>query len=236
MTTKMGMALVALGLGAATLTGCGGGCNDFTEKSADDIVKASKTDMGELKSVKVSGTISSDGQDISIDLQASSEGDCTGTIGVADGSTELLGVDGTTWMRPDEAFWQSFGGENADQIMAAVGDKWVVIPAEEDSFNQFCDVDELLDQMLKEDKGDGSTYAKAGDDEVDGDDVIKVDNKDPEDGDSTGYVLVDDPHYLVKIERTKGEDQGTVSFSDFDEKVDVTAPSDDDVIDLNSLG
>ena len=50
---------------------------------------------------------------------------------------------------------------------------------------------------------------KAGTDTVDGDDVVAIDNKDPENGDSTGYVLVDDPHYLVKIEKTDGGDTGT---------------------------
>lgn len=106
------MAMAAVGLGAATLlTACGGGDGDgFADKSADEIVKTAKADMADLKAVKVSGSVTSDGQQIDIDLQASSEGDCTGTIGIAGGSTELLGVDGSTWMRPDEAFWQATAG------------------------------------------------------------------------------------------------------------------------------
>ncbi|MBA2955271.1 hypothetical protein GON03_13105 [Nocardioides sp. MAH-18] len=235
MTTKVGMALVALGLGAATLTGCGGGGSDFAEKSADDIVKSSKSDMKGLESVKVSGTVTSDDQEITIDMQSNSGGDCTGSIGVDEGTAELLGVDGETWMRPDEAFWRSFGGESADQILSVVGDKWVVIGADEDSFNQFCDVDKLLDELLK-DEEDGSTYKTVGTDEVDGDDVVKVENNDPEDGPSIGYVLTDDPHYLVKVERTEGDEQGSVTFSAFDEEFEVEAPADDEVVDLNSLG
>ena len=236
MTTKVSMALVALGLGAATLSGCGGGGDDFTEKSANDIVSTAKSDMGKLKSVKISGSMATDGEEISIDLQASSEGDCTGSIGIAEGSTELLGVDGQTWMRPDEGFWSSFAGEGADQIRSIVGDKWVIIPSSDDSFNQFCDVDELLDQLLAEDDSDGSTYEKAGEGEVDGEDVVKIDNVDPEDGTSTGYVLVDSPHYLVKIEKTDGEDTGSVTFSEFNEEFEVEAPAKDDVVDLESLG
>ena len=239
MTTKVSMALAALGLGAATLAGCGGdggGGDDFAEKSADDIVKAAKSEMGKLTSVKVSGSLTSDGQEISIDLQASSDGDCTGTLGFGEGTTEILGVGGETWMRPDEAFWRSFAGDSVDQILAAVGDKWVVIPSEDESFNQFCDVDELLDQMLEEDDSDGSSYSKAGEDEVDGEDVVKIDNEDPEDGTSTGFVLVDAPHYLVQIEKAEGDEPGKVTFSEFDEDFDVEAPADDEVVDLNSLG
>ena len=70
---------------------------------------------------------------------------------------------------------------------------------------------------------------------MDGDDVVKVENNDPEDGPSIGYVLADDPHYLVKVERTEGDEQGSVTFSDFDEEFDVEAPADDDVVDLSSL-
>lgn len=139
-------------------------------------------------------------------------------------------------MRPDEAFWRATAGSSADQVISLVGDKWVVIPAEDDSFNTFCDVQDLLDQMLKDDDEDKSTYSKKGTEDVDGDETIAIDNKDPEDGTSTGYVLVDEPHYLVKIEKTDGEDTGSVTFSDFDEEFEVEAPGDDEVVDLDQLG
>ncbi len=231
------IAMAVTGLGAAVLlTACGGGGDGFADKSADEIVKTAKSDMGDLKAVKVSGSVTSDGQQIDIDLQASSEGDCTGTIGVAGGTTELLGVGGSTWMRPDEAFWRATAGDSADSVIATVGDKWVVVPAEDDSFNSFCNVDDLLDQMLKDDNSDKSTYSKKGTEDVDGDETIKIDNEDPEDGTSTGYVLVDDPHYLVKIEKTDGADTGSVTFSEFDKEFDVEAPADDQVIDFDQLG
>jgi hypothetical protein len=229
---RIGLALAGIGA-MAVLTACGG--NDFADGSADSIVKSSKDAMGGLKAVKVEGDLTTSGQAISIDLQANSDGDCTGSLGIADGTAELLGVGGVTWMKPDEAFWRSFAGDTADQVMAVVGDKWVVVPDGEDSIKQFCDVDELLDQLLSDTEGAKATFSKNGTDTVDGDDVVKVDREDPEDGTSTGYVLVDDPHYLVKIEKTSGDDTGTVTFSAFDEEFDVSAPSDDEVVDLSSL-
>lgn len=227
---RIGMAVAGLGA-AAVLTACGG--NDFADGSADDIAKSAKSAMGDLTSVKVSGDITSGGDQINIDLQTDKDGNCTGSIGVGAGSAELLGVDGDVWMKPDEAFWNSFAGSSAAQVISLVGDKWVVVPQDQDSLNQFCDIDSLLEQMLKDD--DTSTYSKAGTGSVDGDDVVKIDNKDKDGSTSTGYVLVDDPHYLVKIEKTEGKDTGSVTFSDFDEKVDVEAPADSDVVDLNNL-
>ncbi len=229
---RIGLAVAGIGA-LAVLTACGG--RDFADESADTILKASTDDMGDLTAVKVSGDLTTGGQAISIDLQLSSDGSCTGSLGIGDGTAELLGVDGTTWMRPDEAFWRSSAGARADDVIAVVGAKWVVVPDDEDSINQFCDVDDLLDRLLKSDD-DGSTYTKGGTDTLAGDDVVKIDTEDPEDGTSTGYVLVDDPHYLVKIEKTEGDGTGTVTFSAFDEEFDVTAPGADEVIDLDNLG
>ena len=112
----------------------------------------------------------------------------------------------------------------------------MVIPPEDDSFNTFCNVNDLLDQLLKDDPEDDSTYSKNGTTDVDGDEVIKIDNTDPKDGTSTGYVLVDEPHYLVKIEKTEGEDTGSVTFSEFNEEFEVEAPAADEVVDLSQLG
>ena len=62
---------------------------------------------------------------------------------------------------------------------------------------------------------------------------IAVDRESEKDGASTGYVLTDDPHYLVKIEKTDGDDTGNVVFSEFDEDFDVAIPSEDEIIDLD---
>lgn len=226
-----------LGL-AGAITGCSGSDdNGFSDESAEKIVASAKSDMGDLTAVKVSGTITTAGKATTLDLQVGTEGNCTGTIGVDDGSAELLGVDGTTWMKPDETFWRTSAGESADQIISLVGDKWVVLPSDDDSFDQFCDVTALLDNLLKDDtEEDKSTYTNTGTEKIDGQDVVAVDNEDPDTGTSTGYVLVDDPHYLVKIEKTDGDDTGSVTFSAFDEEFEVTAPSDDEVVDLTTLG
>lgn len=236
MTIKVSMGLAALGLGAALLTACGGddgSGGDFEGQPADKIVERAKKDMEGLDSVRVAGSVSTGGQEIELDMQLNTDADCTGTLGFGGGTTELLGTGGSVWMKPDEAFWTSFAGDNAEQVMSLVADKWVVVPDGEDGFAELCDLDELLDELIAGD--DDTTYSKTGDDEIDGDKVLAIESKDDE-GTSTGYVLVDEPHYLVKVEKTEGDEPGSVTFSDFDESVDVQAPSDSEVVDLNSLG
>ncbi|MFC7497128.1 MULTISPECIES: hypothetical protein [unclassified Nocardioides] len=238
MTKKAGTGLAALALTAAALTGCGGddgggGGEDFEGQSADEIVAQAKKDMEGLKAVRVSGSVTTDGQEIELDMQLNTDADCTGTIGFGGGTTELLGTGGSVWMKPDEAFWKSFAGDSAEQVMAVVGDKWVVVPASEDGFAELCDLDELLGELIDDD--DDTEYENTGSEEIDGQEVLAVEGT-GEDGASTGYVLVDDPHYLVKVEQTDGDEPGSVTFGEFDEEVTVEEPGKGESIDLNSVG
>jgi hypothetical protein len=231
--TRAALGVLGAAGALALLSACGGG-SDFADQPADKIVETSKTDMMALDSLKLEGTIASDGQDVALDLQVSSSGDCTGTFGVGDGTAEILGVDGTNWFRPDEAFWRATAGAQADMIISTVGDKWVALPPDDESFDQFCDLDQLLDQVLASDE-DGVTYKTDGIEKIDGEDAVKVDRDSEKDGPSTGYVLVDGKHYIVKIEKT-GDEGGSIAFTGFNEDFDVSAPGDDEVVDLSSLG
>jgi hypothetical protein len=227
-------------------SGCGGGDgeddkaddagssdsgSDFAEQSGDDIAAAAKEDMKALDSVAYAGEINSDGSTISLDVQANADGDCTGTIGIGEGTAEVLATDGGNWFRPDEAFWRQQAPDEADAIIAAVGDKWVI--DSDANFSQFCDLEAFFDNIFKEDD-EASAYEVTGTDEIDGQEVVKVEQTD-EEGSSVGYVLVEGEHYLLKIERTQGDDPGTLEFSAFDEDVEVEAPADDEVVDPSTL-
>lgn len=214
--------------------GCGGkdgGDSAFAEQSGDKIAAAAKADMKGLDQVKFAGEITSNSEKITLDIQADSSGDCTGTIGLGGGSAEILAKDGTNWFKPDEDFWRANAGDSADAIIQAVGDKWVLDT--DSNFAQFCDLDAFFENLFKDDKGAGP-YKTTGTDEIDGEKVVKVEQSDNE-GTATGYVLVDGRHYLVKLERTEGDEPGHVEFTDFNKKFDVTAPADEDVVDLSSL-
>ncbi len=238
MTSSRIRAAAALAVIAALVltAGCGGkdddgGDSDFAKQSGDKIAAQAKADMKDLDEVRFSGEITSEGDTITLDLQASSAGDCVGSIGLGGGSADILAKDGTNWFKPDEAFWRANAGDTADAIITAVGDKWVLDT--DSNFAQFCDLDAFFDNLFKND-ADSSGYKTTGTDELDGDKVVKVEQTDDK-GSSVGYVLVEDDHYLVKLERTEGDEPGHLDFSDFDKEFDVTAPGDDEVIDLSTL-
>jgi hypothetical protein len=254
--TRLGLALAGL-TAAALLAGCGGNDDggdasggrpsggsssgagsasgsDFAGQSGQQIADAAKADMAALSSLRVAGTVTTGGSEVAIDLQMDGDGNCTGSLGTSQGRVQLLGADGRTWMKPDAAFWRGMAGAQADRVMQLVGDKWVVVPSTEQSFSQFCDADQLIKELVS-DEGSDTTYTKTGSSTVDGRDVVEVASKDTGGQSSTGYVLVDDPHYLVKVEQVGGKEPGSVTFSDFDADVRTEAPAEADTVDLSKL-
>ncbi|ANH37913.1 hypothetical protein I601_1477 [Nocardioides dokdonensis FR1436] len=218
-------------------TGAGGdsgSASAFAEQDGAAIRDAAGDAMGDLESLRVQGDLTVDGQEISLELAASTSGDCTGTIGIDGAEAEVLSVGGESWFRPSEEFWQAQAGSQADQIIDLVDGRWVVL-GEDDGFSEFCDLDELLDELV-DDSDEDTTYETGETSDVDGTSAVAVVSTD-EDGEvSTGFVAVDEPHHLLRIEKTEGEDPGSVVFSGFDEEVGASAPADDEIVDLDELG
>lgn len=236
-----------MGIAAALVVltaGCGGdgdsgsddGGADFTKQSADEISDAAKAAMGDLTAVTIDGTLSSEGNDIEITMSIGEGGNCTGSFGTQGATAEILGVEGTTWFRPDAAFWELFAGpEVAPQIIAAAGDKWVTLPDDDTSFKPFCDIEQFLGELVEGDGGEEAEYSKGETKEIDGEQTIEVISDRPDKGVSSGYVLTEGDHYLVSIVKEEGEDPGEVTFSGFDEQPDVEAPAEDEQIALDEL-
>lgn len=236
-----GSLVAAMSVSAVVLTGCGGesgeggegGDDDFAQQSAEKISQAAKDAMSDLEAVTIDGTLTSNAQEITIRMEIGSDGNCTGEFSTQGATAEILGVDGTTWFRPDEAFWTLFAGaEAAPAVIAAAGDKWVTLPDDDESFKPFCDLDEFLGSLTG---NEDATYTKGDTKEIDGEETIEIISDRPDDGTSSGYIQVDGEHYVVQIEKTEGDEPGSVSFSGFDEQPDVEAPADDEQIALDDL-
>jgi hypothetical protein len=219
----------------AVASGCGGGGDSFADGSFKEITKATSADMKELKSLHMAGNLVTDNSKIGIDVSADTDGACHGTISQGEGHAQVLSTGDQSWMKPDDTFWELSAPGQAAAIEQAVGDKWVVVPASAD-FSSFCDLDGLLDSFDDDDDSSDGPTKKEGVESVGGEDAVKLTGK--SDGQSmAAWVAVDDPHHILKFELGEGGDtSGTLTFSDFDEPVEVTAPAPSDVFDLGSLG
>jgi hypothetical protein len=225
------LATYAIGIAvAAAMTGCGGDddggddSSDFADKSAADIVEAATEAMGGLESMRVAGEMTSEAQQGTIDMQLGSDGNCTGSLALGEtGKIDILGVDGERWFRGDEAFWSTTGVPDPSAVIG----KWVA--DEGDDFAEFCSVEDFVEGLFTDESEE--KYESKGTDSVDGEDVVVIEQDDTEDGVSTGFILADEPHYMVKIEK-EGAEGGSIAFSEFDEDFDVTAPSEDEIAQL----
>jgi hypothetical protein len=234
---------MAAAMAAAALTACSGGDGggsgsdgdgggDFAEESARTILDESEKDMKALSSVTVGGGLTTDGQQLTLDMAVSTDGSCEGTIGLQGGKAEIRSTGKQSWMKPDAAFWESFAGESAAMVQQVVGDRWVVVPGDASDFTELCDLDELLSEMRG---GEDAAGEVGGTREVAGQEAVEVSTESDEGDPLTVWIAVDDPHRILEMEVTQGEEPGTITFSGFDAELDVQAPADDEVIDLDQL-
>ncbi|MFD7077073.1 hypothetical protein ACFV9G_22885 [Nocardioides sp. NPDC059952] len=230
------LSLAAIAAGSAA---CGGSASSGEEKSYADespkkILADAKASMSSLKSVHISGAGLDNGDEMKIDMTVSTAGDCTGTIGTPDGEMTLLVVGGKAWFKADRAFWEANAGGDADAILEMVGKKWVVGGDDLGDLTELCDWDELSDEFLEllvPSTIEGLTIKKSKD-QVDGQPVIKLEDRSSEQG--TIYVQAEEPHYVVKVANT-GKEAADVTFSAFDDPTEIVAPKPRQQIDFENM-
>lgn len=201
------------------LAGCAG--SELGGEEPATIVDRTVQAMGEVDTLHLSGALSQDGNDLTIDIDARADGDCSGAIAMAGGGDlEILSVGDQTYVKGDAGFWEQQAGEQAAAVQAIVGDKWVLLPGG-GTFASFCDVQQLVGNI------EGSEYEKLGDAEVDGADAVRLTSTGK--SSTTIYVASEEPHHLLRIE----SQQGALTFSGFGEEVSLEAPPSAEVVDLS---
>ncbi|MFN8195535.1 MAG: hypothetical protein U0R80_14790 [Nocardioidaceae bacterium] len=206
---------------------------DFAGQSGKEIKDAVVADMKELDSLAMSAEVNANGQAIQLDLAMDTDGQCVGTVGMQGGTAQIMSVGGDLYMKGDEDFWKATAGDQADAVIALIGDRWAK-QAGTGGFGSFCDLDGLLSSF--EDDGSDSEDPTVGDvEDLDGQQAVKLSSKDSSGDDVAVWVSAEDPHYILKLETSSASDPGTVTLSDFNEPVDVEAPAEDEYVDLSSL-
>lgn len=228
------------GIGAAVLlAACGGnddgGDESFADESPETITAEAEQAMRDTSSMRIDGFITDGGQEISVDMAVTTAGDCEGTMGIAEGEAQVISVGGTTYMKPDEAFWRTFGGSAAEMIIELVGDSWAIMPGDE-GMAGFCDLDRLLEDLDAAGEGDDDPAEVLGVEEVDGRRAVRLAGETDSGDPVTVWIAIEAPHHIVKMEVTQGDEPGTITFSDFDEDFGIEAPPEDEVVDLENAG
>jgi hypothetical protein len=211
-------AVVVLLAGALLLTACGGS-SPLEGKTGPDVAALAADALEEAGSVRVSGSMTQDGNEIELDLRVQDD-DVAGSVAAGGVETELVTVDGDLYVRATPAFLAPFG--LAADVAEQYEGRWVALPRDETGdFSDFS-----LAGLAEDFRGDDVAEATR-EEELDGEDVVVVEQDDME-----LVVADDDPPYPLQL-RSGGDSDGTVVFSEHGEDQDISVP--DDVVALEEL-
>jgi len=224
-------------LAAATLlAACGGGADDaddagdgFAAQSARSIVEQAEEDTTGASALRVRGDLAVDGQVVTLDLRVDQDAQCEGTVGRDGVAADVLGVDGSYWFRPDEAYWRaSLGADDAAAVVAAQQGRWIAT----DGVARLCDPVGLFGSAPTD---PDVQLATVGVGEVDGQQAVRVRRTDAEGRSTISAVATSSPHHLLRVVG-EGADRGTrVDLGEYGVPLTVEAPAPDDQVPLADL-
>ncbi|MFB6842595.1 hypothetical protein [Streptomyces sp. NPDC056361] len=232
----------------AGVTGCSKGeekaADPFAGLTADAIADKAVETTKKATAFRMHGTGKTDGEEMTVEFSVDDKANCQGTMKAAKGgSAEIVGTGGTSYMKGDDAFWKSSGGEEgasaeeSDSMSAMLKGRWLKMPNEsgagEGGAGAFCDLKQIVKDMDEETPRKGMT--READADVDGKPAAVLSKKDKAET-TTFYVAKDAAKpYVLRVVTTGGDEPGTVDLSDFDKPVTVTVPPADQTVDMAEL-
>ncbi|MET9674163.1 hypothetical protein ABZY68_13855 [Streptomyces sp. NPDC006482] len=230
----------------AGVTGCSQGddkaADPFAGLTADAIADKAVETTKAATAFRMNGTGTTDGEEMTVDFSVDSKGTCKGSMqAVKGGKAELIGTGDVSYMKGDDAFWRSSGGEegaSADEagaMSAMLKGRWLKMPAGgDDDTAAFCDLKTIVKDMEEDTPRKGMT--RGADADVDGKAAATLTKKGEKGETTTFYVAKDAAKpYILRVVEAGGKEPGTVTLSDFDKPVTVTAPPAADTVDMEQL-
>jgi hypothetical protein len=215
------------------LAGCGGSSsstssappNGVAGKTPAEILASAKAAADGASSAHVQGSLSSGGSTITLDLDLLASRGGRGELAENGLSFELIDVGGFVYIKGSPAFYAHIAGPATAQLFVG---KWLKAPATSGNFASLASLTNLRSLISTALAGHG-TLARGKTATVLGQQVIAL-----EDTTKGGTLYVSTKGKAYPIEVVKGGSTGgEISFSDWNERVALTAPSSS--VDLTQL-
>lgn len=223
-----GLVLVAAGL---LVAGCGGhgkaaSSNGEASKSANAILADAKAAADSASSAHVSGSISSGGTPITIDLTMG-KSKAKGSMSTSGLAFDLVRVGDTAYIRGSDDFYKHYAGAAIAQLLHG---KWLKTPTAGGRFGSLAALTSIS-QLFGKVAANHGKLANDGKTTFKGQQVVEI--RDTSDN-SKLYVAATGKPYPVAIVGTKKGRSGTISFDNWNESFSVSAPK--GAIDISKLG
>lgn len=224
-----GLVLVLAGL---LLAGCGSShaksasSNGEASKSADKVLADAKAAADGASSARVSGNIVSDGAPIKLDLSMG-RGQAKGSMSTSGFSFDLVRIGNTAYIKGSDDFYKHFAGAAVAQLLH---DKWLQASIASGRFAAFApltNISLLFDKVAS----NHGKLANDGEKTFEGQKVVEI--RDTSDN-SKLYVAATGKAYPVAIVGGKKSQSGTITFSDWNKPLTVSAPK--NALDISKLG
>jgi hypothetical protein len=178
----------------------------------------------DLRTVHISGSTSTSGKPMSLDLSLAAHGGAKGSMSLGAIGFRIIAIGNTVYFSGSNSFWSRFAGPAASLFAG----KWLKAP-ESGRFAPFARLTNL-GQLFAQFRLGHSSLTKGAVTTVNGQRVIPL--TDTAKG-GTMYVATTGPPYPVEISKP-GADGGHFYFSQFNRPVTLTPPS--NAIDISALG
>jgi hypothetical protein len=200
--------------------GCGGGggskSNGVADKSASEILAASKQAANKAGSVHFFGSIVEEGTPLKVDIRIEGTKGGTGSMTIQGSHVDIIRVGSQAYIKGSSQFYKQVAGAAAAQLLKGKWLKGSATKGDLASLAALTSMDKLFAAALKP----GGTISKGKETTVDGQKVIELKSSD---GGSL-YVATTGEPYPVQIAQVTGTSTGSVHFDEWNAAVNVTAP------------
>lgn len=227
---------------ALALAGCGGGSSPGNSTNSSGNGEASKparqvlTDAAKAadaaSSVRVSGQVTTKGQQVGLDLTIAKGKGATGSITLKGQKVDLVVIGTSGYMKAGAAFFQAVGGSQGAAIGQMLAGKWFKFPTTNAQFGQiagFANAKSIFDRIT----ATHGALTNKGATTYKGQSVVAIYDSSKANG-GTLYVAATGTPYPVAIAGNGSGSSGSITFDQWNQSVTLTAPS--GAIDLSSLG
>jgi hypothetical protein len=224
---------LALVLAAVLLVGCGGSSskeakpNHEASKPASQVLADAKRAATSADSAHVSGSISSNGTPITLDLSTARGKGAKGSMSTNGLSFDLVRIGDTLYIRGSDEFYKHFAGAAVAQLLHG---KWLKAPATNGRLRSLAPLTSIgalfagISSRHGKLANDGKTTYK-------GASVVAI--RDTSDN-SKLYVAATGKPYPIAIVGGKKAESGTITFDDWNKSVSLSPPS--DALDISQFG
>ena len=211
--------------------------NGVAELSAEEIIERARAAATEAESVHIEGDIENGQQSIGLNLRIKGSEGAVGTMTLgragagAPASLQLLRIGQEVYVMGDDAFYAQVGAGEAAKLLKGKYLKSTSSGSDFADLASFTDLDKLFGDLLEPEgklsKGQSKT--------IEGVEAIGVVDE-TEEGSGTLYVAAEGEPYPLLVEGpAEGDATGSVTFSDYNDPVDLTPPAADQIVDLEAL-